>query len=132
MRARHSSRHRRQPISHAASTQGPGHVQRQQSEHQHRRIGCRAAAARANASAELVKYESQLSDRVHCASSKTPQGKAKIAEITDKIESIKARVKRAEHAKPPTPAEQAPDATGNTPRHQLRLGHLGTWLDAWA
>lgn len=89
-------------------------------------------AAPANARAELAKYESQLSDWVHCASSKTSEGKAKIAEITDKIESIKAQVKRAEGAKLQTPAEQAADATGKPPNRQLRLDQLGTWLDAWA
>ena len=89
-------------------------------------------AAPANASAELAKYESQLSDWVHCASSKTSEGKAKIAEITDKIESIKARVKRAEEVKLPKPNEQARDATANAPHRQLRRERLGTWLDAWA
>ena len=93
------------------------------------------AAAPANASAELARYESQLSDWVHCASSKTAEGKAKIAEITDKIESIKAQVKRADDAKPPTPSQQPADAAGQAPQRQLRpirLDQLGTWLDARA
>jgi len=89
-------------------------------------------AAPANASAELAKYESQLSDWVHCASSKTPEGKAKIAEITDKIESIKAQVKRAEDAKPKAPSQRAPDAVDQAPQPRLRLDQLGTWLDVRA
>ena len=89
-------------------------------------------AAPANASAELAKYESQLSDWVHCASSKTSEGKAKIAEITDKIEAIKAQVKRAEDAKPKVPDLQTQDGVPTAPQRQLRLDHLGTWLDAQA
>jgi len=89
-------------------------------------------ATPANASAELAKYESQLSDWVHCASSKTSEGKAKIAEITDKIESIKAQVKRAEDAKPSTRSQPAAEAAGKAPHRQLRLDQMGTWLDAQA
>ena len=89
-------------------------------------------AAPANASAELAKYEAQLSDWVHCASSKTSQGKAKIAEITHKIESVKAQVKRAEDAKPQAPRHQVPDTEGKVPQRQFRLDQLGTWLDAQA
>jgi hypothetical protein len=89
-------------------------------------------AAPANASAELAKYESQLSDWVHCASSQTSEGKAKIAEITDKIESIKAQVKRAEDAKPKAPSQQNRDSSATVAHRQLRLDQLGTWLDAQA
>lgn len=89
-------------------------------------------AAPANASAELAKYESQLSDWVHCPSCKTSEGKAKIAQITSKIESIKAQVKRAEDAKPQAPSPQPLDAAGKVPHRQFRLDQLGTWLDAQA
>lgn len=89
-------------------------------------------AAPANASAELAKYESQLSDWVHCASSKTSEGKAKIAEITDKIEAIKTQVKRAEDARPKVPDLQTQDAVPAASLRQLRLDQLGTWLDAQA
>jgi 3'-phosphoadenosine 5'-phosphosulfate sulfotransferase len=88
--------------------------------------------APANASAELAKYESQLSDWVHCASSKTSAGKAKIAEITDKIESIKAQVKLAEEAKPSPRNHQAEEVAAKVPQRQLRLDQLGTWLDVRA
>ena len=89
-------------------------------------------AAPANASAELAKYESQLSDWVHCASSKTSAGKAKIAEITDKIESIKAQVKRAEDAKPSPRNQPAEAVAAKVPQRLLRLDQLGTWLDVRA
>jgi hypothetical protein len=89
-------------------------------------------AAPANSSAELAKYEGKLSDWVHCASSKTSEGKAKIAEITDKIESIKAQLKRAEDAKPKAPSQQSPDSAATTSHRLLRLDQLGTRLDAKA
>ncbi len=89
-------------------------------------------AAPANASAELAKYQSQLSDWIHCASSKTSEGKAKIAEITDKIESIKAQVKRAEDTKPSPRNQPAEEMAAKAPQHQLRLDQLGTWLDVRA
>jgi hypothetical protein len=40
----------------------------------------------------------QQSDWVHCASSETPEGKAKIAEISDKISAIKRQMQSAESA----------------------------------
>jgi hypothetical protein len=90
-----------------------------------------AQAAPANASAELAKCESQLADWVHCPSSKTSEGKAKIAEITDRIQSIKAQVKRAEDAKSSTQT-QAAELPNQVPPPQLRLDQLGTWLDVRA
>jgi hypothetical protein len=93
-------------------------------------------AAPANSSAELAKCESQLSDWVHCPSGKTSEGKAKIAEITARIESIKAQVKRAEDARAPQPThqptQQAADEAVHAPHRPLRLDQLGTWLDAQA
>ena len=89
-------------------------------------------AAPANASVELAKYESQLADWVQCASSKTSEGKAKIAEITDKIEAIKAEVKRAEDAPPKAPSPPIPDPAVAAAQLQPRLDQLGTWLDAKA
>jgi hypothetical protein len=45
---------------------------------------------------QLAQYEIQLSDWINCPSCKKPKGKAKIAEISDKISDIKQRVKSAE------------------------------------
>jgi hypothetical protein len=92
-------------------------------------LGAVAPAAPANAGAELAKYESQLSDWVHCASCKTAAGKAKIAEITDKIQAIKTQMKRAEEARPPSQAMQAPEPLPHVVQHQFRLDQLGAWLD---
>jgi hypothetical protein len=54
--------------------------------------------------ADLAKREAQLSDWVHCVSASTPRGKAKIEEISAQISDIKAKMKQAEQAAPPTPA----------------------------
>ncbi len=70
----------------------------------------------ATASADLAKLESQLSDWVHCPSSKTSTGKAKIAEITDKIDAIKAKVEKA-------------DVEKIAPQQGLRLDGLGAWVN---
>jgi len=45
---------------------------------------------------QLAHYEIQLSDWINCPSCKTPEGKAKIAEISDKISNIRQRMKSAE------------------------------------
>ena len=57
--------------------------------------------------ADLAKREIQLSDWVHCVSASTPRGKAKIEEISAQISDIKAKMKQAEQAAPPTPAPAA-------------------------
>ena len=72
----------------------------------------------ATASADLAKLQSQLSDWVHCPSSKTSAGKAKIAEITDRIDAIKAKVEKSDVEK------IAP--------HGLRLDGLGAWVNEQA
>ncbi len=54
------------------------------------------ALSRPSAGGELEKLKSQLSDWVNCPSCTTSAGKAKIAEITDKIETIKAQARTAE------------------------------------
>jgi hypothetical protein len=54
--------------------------------------------------ADLARREAQLSDWVHCVSASTPQGKAKIEEISAQIDDIKAKMKQAEKAAPFAPA----------------------------
>ncbi len=48
---------------------------------------------------QLAQYQVKLADWVSCPSCKTPEGKAKIAEITNKIGDIKQRMEAAEAAK---------------------------------
>ena len=80
--------------------------------------GAASSQPPATASADLAKLESQLSDWVHCPSGKTPAGKARIAEITDKIDAIKARVEKSDVEK------IAPSG--------LRLDGLGGWVNEQA
>ena len=48
--------------------------------------------------AALAKSQSQLADWVCCPSATTSTGKAKIAEISDRIDAIKAQMQKAEQA----------------------------------
>jgi hypothetical protein len=58
--------------------------------------------------AELAKCQGQLSDWVHCVSASTPEGKAKIEEISARIGAIKEALKQADSVPKP-----APSALGN-------------------
>jgi hypothetical protein len=84
----------------------------------------------ATSSGELAKCESQLSDWVHCASSKTSAGKAKIAEITNKIDSIKADMKKADESKTAALREEKTPPMNTV--HRLRFDGLGTWVNLQA
>jgi hypothetical protein len=43
----------------------------------------------------LDKYKGQLADWVNCPSCKTPEGNAKIQEVSDKIAAIEQKIKGA-------------------------------------
>ena len=100
-------------------------------------VTCASSASAASASSELAKFETQLSDWVHCPSSKTSAGKAKIAEITDRIESIKAQMKQAEDAKVFADAATTTAAAETFIQHApsqtagpaLRFDGTGTWVN---
>jgi len=80
-------------------------------------------------SADLAKLETQLSDWVNCPSGKTSTGKAKIAEITDKIDAIKAKVQKAEVEKTaPAPGSETQEAQ-RVAMQGLRLDGLGAWVN---
>ncbi len=83
----------------------------------------------AAASSELARLETQLSDWVHCPSCKTPAGKAKIAEISDKIEAIKAQVKTAEDAKATARRSNEIVESSKAAAGSVRLDGLGQWLN---
>ncbi len=76
--------------------------------------------------AALAKSEGQLADWVCCPSAKTPEGKAKIAQISDQIGAIKAQMQKSEQAtREAAAATSAPAA--------VRPGvTLGNGLDAFA
>ena len=48
--------------------------------------------------ADLARSQVQLSDWVHCESASTPQGKARIQEISAQVEDIKKQMKASEQA----------------------------------
>jgi hypothetical protein len=54
------------------------------------------------AQAQLAKLQSDLSDWVHCVSCHTPEGQAKIAEITAKIQDLQKSVSAADDRKQAT------------------------------
>ena len=64
--------------------------------------------------AQLDRYQRQLADWVHCPSCKTPEGKAKIADLSDKIGAIQQRLKAADAAQRKPANAGAGAATGNS------------------
>jgi len=57
-------------------------------------------ASTAGIEAQIVRYKKELSDCVNCPSSKTPEGKATIQAITNKISSAQARIEKINTDKP--------------------------------
>jgi hypothetical protein len=86
----------------------------------------------ANVNAELAKCESELSDWVHCPSSKTSAGKAKIAEITAKLDGLKAQMKRADEARSTASSQGQPHKPAALAAHRLRFDQIGASLDVQA
>ena len=85
-----------------------------------------------DASPELAKLESQLSDWVNCPSGKTPAGKAHIAQITGQIDAIKVQAKKAAEHRVSDASSVRPVGDGNAAGARLRLDGLGTNLDVRA
>lgn len=82
----------------------------------------------AAADGQLAKCESQLSDWVHCPSGKTPAGRAKIAEISNQIATLKAQIEQTDERKPapapaPMPVQQA---------DRIRYDGQGSWVNLQA
>jgi len=71
-----------------------------------------AAPAPVDGHAALARLQHQLSDNVHCASAKTPEGKATIAAIEDQIAALKARM----DGKPTAVSTDATAPSGSTAR----------------
>ena len=72
---------------------------------------------------QLAKYEKELAACVNCASVNTPEGKAKITEVTNRISQIKERIAQASEATPQSPpsSEPRPLSAGES--------HLGSIID---
>ena len=100
---------------------------------------------------QLAHYEIQLSDWINCPSCKTPEGKAKIAEISAKISDIRQRMKSAEIQRQNAPTKLTAAGTNIVQRAEtpvaftnaqvadrsnsptvLQTGSIGGRLDAFA
>ena len=90
------------------------------------------APAPANLDAEQAKVESQLADWVHCASAKTPEGKAKIEQLSTQLNTIKAKVEKATEVK--TEAAKSAHAANFEPKKPSpnSVSTLGHVVDAFA
>lgn len=60
--------------------------------------------------AALEKFKKQLSDTVNCDSAKTPEGKAKIEDLSAKISAVKARMRKEEDTAAKDGARDTPKA----------------------
>ena len=73
-----------------------------------------AKPAPSGAQAQLAKLQTDLSDWVHCASCNTPEGQAKIADITAKIQDLQKNMQSAADAR--QAAQQAAKQASETPK----------------
>lgn len=71
---------------------------------------------RASLEAEITRYQQQLADCVNCPSSKTPQGKANIQEISNKIAADEQQLHQVESRAQPAdgPSDAPRGANGYT------------------
>jgi len=91
--------------------------------------------------AQLSKYQKQLSDCVHCESSKTDEGKAQIQEISTKISAIKERMNKITNVDAIEQTNQLTNSTSTAPHifavsetvaSKSFIGTLGSLLDVTA
>ena len=86
--------------------------------------------ANAGLDAQLAQYQIQLADWTNCPSCNTPEGKAKIQELTNKISETQERIRAAEpssQSNGPAPriADQAHDAGQTNVSSQLNVVGVG-------
>ena len=71
--------------------------------------------------AQIERYKKELADCVNCDSASTPQGKATIAEIVEKINAARESLEKAAQAKSERPDAAATSAPA--PANPTMLGH---------
>ncbi|MBI5922371.1 MAG: hypothetical protein HY847_12090 [Betaproteobacteria bacterium] len=71
--------------------------------------------------AQLARYQIQLADWVSCPSCKTPEGKAKIQELSNKVSDTQQRIKAAISPQSILPAVRAADSTSDGNESQTML-----------
>lgn len=69
--------------------------------------------------AQVARYEKELSNCVNCASSKTSEGKAEIAAISAKIQTLKSRMAEVSQAKS---SDRSLKSEAQTPEHRVISG----------
>jgi vacuolar-type H+-ATPase subunit I/STV1 len=86
--------------------------------------------------AQLNKYQIQLADWTACPSGKTPEGKQKIQQIQDKVDTTKSQLQREANASQATAPVTSPISTNavTAPEASRKtvLGSTGRFLDTFA
>lgn len=103
--------------------------------------------------AQLARYQVQLADWVSCPSCKTPEGKAKIRELSDKVRETQQRIDTADArrqtgastgqvvvspaaagggATPLAPSELGSGSDSFLPHSTSATGNIGTRLNVYA
>ncbi len=105
-------------------------------------VAPRAASHRSpSLDAQLETVRGQLQDWVTCPSSKTPEGKAKIRQITEQFEAVKQQIKKADDpqgradtttAAEGTAADGESSGGSNRPRRFRLDAPMGGYLDVSA
>jgi len=79
--------------------------------------------------AQIGQYKIKLADWVNCPSCKTPEGKAKISDISNKISNIQARIEKITIAKLDAPI---PGVQNNAAASVSAAATVGSRLDVFA
>lgn len=88
--------------------------------------------------ARLARYQAQLSDWTHCVSAKTPEGKAKIKDLSDKVAATTADLDAARRVEDRRKADVRAEATDGSAAGsvaRVRFGLFeprGTQVDVYA
>jgi len=91
-----------------------------------------------NLEAQMRTCRAQLADWVTCPSAKTPEGKAKIEQITAKLDSIKDQIKKSDGTAPAASGRRvevsgASGLRSNVPTGSgAAEGQVGTHVDTYA
>jgi hypothetical protein len=88
-----------------------------------------APSGRSILQSQLTRYEGQLADWCSCPSGKTAEGKAKIADIQQKVDVAKARIKQIDDSHARVKETSAPQTNATAP--PLELAMIGSRVDVY-
>ncbi|MBU1691799.1 MAG: hypothetical protein KJ958_00945 [Gammaproteobacteria bacterium] len=102
-------------------------------------------ASTAGLEAQLTRHQKALSEQVNCSSAKTPEGKAVIADLSNKISTVKTRIEEIANTQPSrysatlntaevSARNQAPEKPGGDATAATKLADtvVGSRLDVFA